>query len=123
MADQVQQSSLSKEVLPPQKPSSGFGVLMVASLAMFFAIASSAFVLRASMVRTCPGAEKAPLVVPEQMIIEWQEPVRECGMPEYRSNPDGSTTVFFEVCPQGQARGVFTMSDTLPASVEVHEIR
>jgi hypothetical protein len=123
MADQGPLSRLSREVLPPQKPSSGFGVLMVASLTMFFAIASSAFVLRARMVRTCPGAAQAPLVLPDQVIVQWEDRARECGTPAYRANPDGSTTVFFEVCPRGTPYGIFTVSDTLPASVEVHEIR
>ena len=131
------QTALTKEVLPPQKPSSGFGVLMVASLAMFFAIASSAFVLRARMVRTCPGAERAPRVVPDQqvtpdvtrqparapvrLIAEQHDRAPECGTPEYRTNTDGSTTVFFEVCPPGAGQG--TLTELSPSSVEVHEIR
>jgi hypothetical protein len=122
MADQGPLSTLTREVLPPQKPSSGFGILMVASLTMFFAIASSAFVLRARMVRTCPG-QQAPLVLPDQVLVEWDDRARECGTPAYRTHPDGSTTVFFEVCPQGTPHGIITVSDTLPPSVEIHEIR
>jgi hypothetical protein len=117
MADQRPLSTLTREVLPPQKPSSGFGVLMVASLTMFFAIASSAFMLRARMVRMCPGAERAPLVMPDRVIIEWEDRARECGTPAYRTNPDGSTTVFFELCPREARQGA------VPASIEVHEIR
>lgn len=96
---------------------------MVASLAMFFAIASSAFMLRARMMRQCPRANQAPIVMPEQVFIEWEGPVHDCGTAEYHTNVDGSTTVFFELCPNGKDHGVFSIADTLPASVEVHEIR
>lgn len=55
---------LVREVLPPQKPSSGLGVMLVAATAMFFAVASSAFILRARMVsNACPGVELRPVVI------------------------------------------------------------
>ena len=41
--------TLSKEVLPPQKPQNGVGVMLVAAAAMFFAVASSALILRSRM--------------------------------------------------------------------------
>lgn len=57
-------TQLVREVLPPQKPSSGIGVMIVAATAMFFAVASSAFILRARMVRSsCPGVELRPVIV------------------------------------------------------------
>jgi len=47
---------LSREVLPPQKPNNGIGVMLVAATAMFFAVASSAFILRARMASEgCPS--------------------------------------------------------------------
>ncbi len=50
---------LKKEVLPPQKPNNGIGVMLVAATAMFFAVASSAFILRARMAREgCPAMER-----------------------------------------------------------------
>lgn len=50
---------LRKEVLPPQKPNNGIGVMLVAATAMFFAVASSAFILRARMAREgCPALQQ-----------------------------------------------------------------
>lgn len=133
MADLVPTSSLSKEVLPPQKPNSGLGIMLVASLAMFFAVASSAFVLRARTARSCPTASEARSLEapPEVMKVakEWHEPARDCGTPEYRTNPDGSTTVFFEVCPEDRLSPKVlpirsaVPADDVPPSIEVREIR
>lgn len=46
---------LVREVELPPQPVSGFGIMVVASMAMLFAVVSSAFILRARMVADhCP---------------------------------------------------------------------
>lgn len=134
MADHVSTTALTKEVLPPQKPSSGFGLMMVASLAMFFTVASSAFVLRARMVQRCPAAEANSVpqavlmsLVPADTMEEprtfAEERARECGKPEYRTNPDGSITVFYEVCPLEDQADEWVQIRSATPGVEVGNIR
>lgn len=110
--------SLHREVLPPQRQESGFGVVVVAGLAMFMAVASSAMVVRARMVKaTCPAsrapapaAPAATFTVPLDSLNDIDgidgaeltliDPTteRECGTPLYQQNQDGSVSVFFEAC-------------------------
>jgi hypothetical protein len=104
MADKTTQLDLTKEVLAPQSPYSGLGVVIVASLAMFMAVTSSALVLRARMARSCAtGAYHSQLPA----AVSWHgtpAPAETCGVPEYRSNADGSVSVYFKVCTDDDRR-------------------
>jgi hypothetical protein len=111
MADKTSQLQLTKEVLAPQNPYSGLGVVIVASLAMFMAVGSSALVLRARMARSCSMSARAyqsvlPAAVDWHATASAREVARAetCGVPEYRSNPDGSVSVYFKVCTEGDSR-------------------
>lgn len=107
-------SKLKREVLPPQKQSSGLGVMVVAAAAMFFAVASSAFVLRARMARShcdyvrsstpiiiqmdtpAPANDNMPTAVPPAKTATTDEG---CGAPVVTHNPDGSDSYSFTPCP------------------------
>ena len=95
---------LRREVLYPQRQNTGVGVMLVASAAMFFAVASSAFILRAQMPQQdCPHAPEAALpmrAVPVELIAEETiaETVETCGEPFYEENADGTVSVFFDLC-------------------------
>lgn len=92
---------LRKEVLPPQKPNNGIGVMLVAATAMFFAVASSAFILRARMAREgCPALQhrgattihvhphaNAPMVIPADKLV-YIEDDDDVNMPPTRLVPD-----------------------------------
>lgn len=108
MADKTSQPDLTKEVLAPQNPYSGLGVVIVASLAMFMAVSSSALVLRARMARSCATSGSA---YQSQLpaAVSWHAstrpaPAETCGVPEYRSNADGSVSVYFKVCSDDDRR-------------------
>jgi hypothetical protein len=109
---------LVREVLPPQKPQSGLGVMIVAATAMFFAVASSAFLLRARMAQTCPGAQprEVPVIVrvdpPEAApTITLQTPA-ECA-PIVRKDESGKETYYFRPCESLQGA---VQIDVLPAT-------
>lgn len=95
---------LRREVLYPQRQNTGVGVMLVASAAMFFAVASSAFILRAQMPQqNCPHAIDRSLpihAVPVDLISEETitETVETCGEPFYEENADGTVSVFFDLC-------------------------
>jgi hypothetical protein len=93
---------LRREVLYPQRQNTGVGVMLVASAAMFFAVASSAFILRAQMpAQECPHAERVPMrAVPVELIADEMltETVETCGEPYYERNEDGKVDVFFNLC-------------------------
>ena len=91
-------SELRKEVLPPQKQSSGLGVMVVAATAMFFAVASSAFILRARMAQSCCPAR----AMPAPIVIETTPatPSDDCGAAVVREHPDGSSTWYWEPCDE-----------------------
>jgi len=111
-------NKLVKEVLPPQRPQSGLGVMIVAATAMFFAVASSAFLLRARMAAEgCPGHStwRPPI---QATPIQTTAPVRpahvspeaitnptlqlqtsaECA-PIVRTDDTGKQTYYFRPCP------------------------
>jgi len=105
---------LKREVLPPQKQSSGLGVMVVAAAAMFFAVASSAFVLRARMARShcdyvrtntpiiiqmdTPSAanDNMPTAVPRARVAPTDDG---CGAPVVTHNADGTDSYSFTPCP------------------------
>lgn len=140
MADRVSLPNLKKEVLPPYKESSGLGVVMVASMAMLFAVTSSALALRARMARQCSSAG-VPVLVTQPIVVDWTLPAHTtepalaplpgsadlaktpCGEPSYYTGPDGSVSVFFSVCPDRERPDLSVIrSATIvePDSVEVH---
>jgi len=105
--DNSQKLVLRREVLYPQKQNTGVGVMLVASAAMFFAVASSAFILRAQMpMQECPGDAQRYEAVSVELIDSAEIPPRinvsnaleTCGDPIYQANPDGSVSVFFDLC-------------------------
>ena len=103
--------ALRREVLYPQRQNTGVGVMLVASAAMFFAVASSAFILQAQMPMSeeCPGASarsiQGPLVeVVEVELIELPAVDQEalaampCDEPVYQENDDGPSSIIFRLC-------------------------
>ena len=96
MADGPQ---LTREVLPPQKQSSGLGVMIVAATAMFFAVASSAFILRARMARSCcPATVSSPVVIEMEPVAA--PPSDDCGAAVVKHHADGTETYYFEPCEE-----------------------
>jgi hypothetical protein len=100
---------LRREVEPPQRQNTGLGVMLVASAAMFFAVAGSAFILRARMASSCcvraHTAASATVVVEAPGVPAAEAPSHaslqsaDCGQAVYRNNPDGSVSVYFDLCP------------------------
>jgi hypothetical protein len=118
---------LQREVLAPQRTSSGLGVMLVATGAMFFAVASSAFLLRARshdyrneprVHAVRPVGREAPAprprghaVIPTVAPTEVQPaPPGSCGRAIYEGNDDGTVSVVFGLCPDA------------PSGVEVDRI-
>ena len=95
---------LRREVEAPQRQPNGLGVMLIASAAMFFAVAGSAFVVRARMAGHCcdrehrSASDRAPAAVvrPAGPLDSATEP---CGQAIYRTNPDGTVAVDFRLCP------------------------
>ncbi len=95
---------LRREVEPPQRQPSGLGVMLIASAAMFFAVAGSAFVVRARMAGHCCDREHPPAVIERTTAIEpsvtpLENATEPCGRAVYRTNPDGTVAVDFRLCP------------------------
>ncbi len=101
MAEQRPDPKIHREVLPPQNPYSGLGVVLVASLAMFLAMASSAFAIRARMAKqVCPTQVYYQATLPAAQ--SWHsvelDPAPVCGVANYRTNDDGSVSVYYHPC-------------------------
>ena len=99
--DEPLQKPLRREVEFPIRQQSGLGLVMVASAAMFFAVASSAFLIRARMdVSRCPHSQpyrvRAVPVNPQPSLLPRQS--SECGEAIYRKRPDGTVVVDFQLC-------------------------
>jgi hypothetical protein len=113
---------LRREVEPPQRQNTGLGVMLIASAAMFFAVAGSAFILRARMASSCcvrvrtaaPASVEAPSArEPASTSSIVARPsaqpfahIDNCGQAVYRNNPDGSVSVYFDLCPPDPAPAV-----------------
>jgi hypothetical protein len=105
MADKTSQIQLTKEVLAPQNPYNGLGVVIVSAMAMFMAVSSSALVVRARMARSCAMSDRAyQSELPAA--VDWQghAAAESCGVPEYQTNADGSVSVYFKVCAETDRR-------------------
>ena len=105
---------LRREVETPQRQNTGLGVMLVASAAMFFAVAGSAFILRARMATGgCPhsGSSRAsapaaaPAEQPRVVEVEVAEQPADanavpagCGDAIYQNHPDGSVSIYFDLC-------------------------
>ena len=100
---------------PSQRQSTGVGVMLVASAAMFFAVASSAFILRAQMPMSdqCPGAssgmgsssvQQSNFEAVEVELIDVRAvdsamlKGMPCDEPIYQDNPDGPSSIIFRLC-------------------------
>jgi len=92
-------TALTREVLAPQHSHGGLGVMIVAAAAMFFAVASSAFILQARMARhRCP--HRAPVRMARPAVMPAPTPASaDCGRASFRDNADGTISVYFNLCP------------------------
>lgn len=81
--------------------------MLIASAAMFFAVAGSAFILRARMAaECCPRAHTPPPAAatadaPPAAVAEEPSPASssyDCGHAIYSNNPDGTVSVTFPLC-------------------------
>ena len=106
--------SLQREVMPPRRPSSSFGLIAVSTLAMVFAVSSSLLLFSAHGHRSrghCPHAAAHRVTLPPHArpapprTFELVPPVpatppaqEVCRGPVYRSTADGRTEVMYEQC-------------------------
>ena len=102
--DASQELILRREVLCPQRQSTGAGVVLVTSAAMFFAVASSAFILRAQMpsqscVHRDANAAEPTEAIPVDLIELAPTANGTCGEPIYQEGPKGTDTILFNLCP------------------------
>lgn len=105
----------------PQRQNTGVGVMLVASAAMFFAVASSAFILRAKMPAPehCPGnsaaqmnyhdsahGDQATIEAVDVELVDIQSldfvngEAVPCGEPVFHENPDGPSSIVFRLCSE-----------------------
>lgn len=103
---------LRREVLPPPSTSTGWGLIVIASTAMSFALAGSLLMLRASMEvararRALPVVVDVPPAAPIATPVERAAPppapmesgVDACRGPVYHAASNGVTEAVFQVCP------------------------
>ena len=99
--------------------------MLVASAAMFFAVAGSAFILRARMAtECCPRAHtspEAPSVVLQLPLVEdgddTDSPATTCGKAVYRNDPDGTVSVTFQPCSDAQSPTTGQTTTTIPVTL------
>ena len=91
---------LRPEVEEPYKPSNGLGLLFVAGASMFFAVASSAFIVRASLMRNmtshCTQARSVAPSTPVTLINTFGN--QDCGKAVFKKRADGTTSVLYKLC-------------------------
>ena len=77
--------------------------MLIASAAMFFAVAGSAFVVRARMAAHCcdraHSSSEAEIRPAAPLATERGTP---CGEAVYRANPDGTVSVDFRLCASSE---------------------
>jgi hypothetical protein len=78
--------------------------MLIASAAMFFAVAGSAFIVRARMAGHCCDRAHPPVRANIQratpVLVEPEGPDgAPCGQAIYRTRPDGTVAVDFRLCP------------------------
>lgn len=118
MHDSPSEKILRREVQPPHRQPTGLGVMLIASAAMFFAVAGSAFVVRARMAgHCCDRAHSSPHVPARRLapIVTGADDAP-CGEAVYRAGQDGTVLVDFRLCPPAQAEqdGVSRISAGVP---------
>ena len=93
-------SLLKPEVEPPFKPSNGLGILFVAGASMFFAVASSAFIVRASLERNANRAfyQSSAMTIHTPSSTVVQRTPEHCGKAVLHTRHDGSTAVVYRIC-------------------------
>ncbi len=113
---------LKREVEPPQRTNSGMGVMVVACAAMFFAVAGSAFILRARIAQVeavraeaRARAHQPPVMAPATPMVVL------CGSPQIVQQSDGSKIVVFRACDatDATARGTVLPADLKLAVPEI----
>lgn len=125
---QPESVKLSREVLPPQKPQSGLGVMLVAAAAMFFAVASSAFILRARMAPSCCPLKQVQAPAAVDWNARMERGPADCGTPEFHPQGDGTVNVVYTKCPEPAPTGelqhfvIVNAPETLEGGVEVHAV-
>lgn len=94
--------TLRREVEAPQRQPTGLGVMLIASAAMFFAVAGSAFIVRARMAGHCCDRAHPPARVQKVQRVApvIEDPTTPCGRALYSPRPDGTVEVDFRLCPQ-----------------------
>lgn len=111
------ENRLSREVLVPAAPTQGLGVILIAATAMLFAVTGSALMVRARTQAPRCGAHQPEVQARPSLVDQGQS----CGIPEYRTNPDGTASVVFQVCP-GDVRTIrleeSELSDQLEALLD-----
>ncbi|RMH42927.1 MAG: hypothetical protein D6689_06695 [Deltaproteobacteria bacterium] len=114
MVDLMEPTSpkLRREVELPARTSSGIGVMLVASAAMFFAIAASALLLRARMAHDAARL-RALRVAPAPAIAPVATPPADCGSAHIDRLPDGRQVVTFRPCAEPAADGATVLPDDL----------
>lgn len=83
--------------------------MVVAATAMFFAVASSAFILRARMANRCHthSYSSSSAVTPSSVVVEPTPsaqaavPNEQCGKMVQSKDADGKSAIYFTVCPPG----------------------
>ena len=117
-ANELTVRRLRREVLYPQRQNTGVGVMLVASAAMFFAVASSAFILRAQMPlpEQCPGnsmhlnsqdmqsPHEARIEAVEVELVDFEAldaneaQAVPCGEPIIQDGGEGPSSIIFRLC-------------------------
>ncbi len=115
--DKLAPLKLKREVEPPQRTNSGMGVMIVACAAMFFAVAGSAFILRARIAHVeavraeaRAHAHRPPVMAPAAPLIEV------CGSPEVVQQADGTKIVLYRAC---EATDATARGTVLPADLKL----
>ena len=103
MHDSSSEKILRREVQLPHRQPTGLGVMLIASAAMFFAVAGSAFVVRARMAGHCCDrarvAPQAPVRLPSISPAAPRPAEPPCGEAVYHPTASGKMVVEFRLCP------------------------
>jgi len=115
MHDSSSEKILRREVQLPHRQPTGLGVMLIASAAMFFAVAGSAFVVRARMAGHCCDrarvAPQAPVRIPAISPAATRPAEPPCGEAVYHPGPSGKMVVEFRLCPPAAAGPGATLID------------
>jgi len=111
---------LKREVEPPQRTHNGMGVMVVACAAMFFAVAGSAFILRARMAHVeavraeaRARAQRPNVVAPAARVDD------SCGTYQSIQQADGTSLIVFRACGEQVNAGLPVQATVLPADLKL----